>query len=55
VLLKNRSNGVFDPPLIGPYEFVRYKDEDKYAAILKSKEGTLLDCSVSHLVPIATY
>lgn len=25
VLMKNRSSGVFEPPLTGPFEFVKYK------------------------------
>ena len=50
VLMKNRSSGVFEPPLTGPYEFVRYKQGGR-ACWLKDNEGREFDCSVAHLVP----
>ena len=34
VLLKNRDNQTLDAPLAGPFEFVRYKDLKKSAAII---------------------
>ena len=52
VLMKNRASGVFEAPLVGPYEFVDYKDKDKYAAWLKDGDGKVFDCAVSHLVPM---
>lgn len=40
-------------PLVGPYEFVAYKDYDKYAAILRDEDnGKTFDCAVTHLVPV---
>ena len=39
VLVKNRASGTFETPLIGPFEFVRYKDKDCYAAILEDDTG----------------
>ena len=52
VLVKNRASGTFETPLIGPFEFVRYKDKDCYAAILEDDTGRQFDCSVTHLVPV---
>ncbi len=51
VLMKNRTFGVFDPPLVGPFEFVRYKRGGR-AAWLKDDAGREFDVSVSHLVPV---
>ena len=50
--MKNRASGVFEPPLVGPYEFVDYKGDDRLAVWLKDGEGKVLDCAVSHLVPL---
>ncbi len=52
VLLKNRDNQTLDAPLAGPFEFVRYKDLKKSAAIIKDADEKEFDCSVSHLVPL---
>ena len=52
VMMKNRMAGVFDPPLVGPFEFVGYKDEDKYACWLKDDQGAIFDCAASHVVPM---
>ena len=27
--MKNRKEGVFEPPLTGPFEFIKYKDRDR--------------------------
>ena len=50
VLVKNRKPGVLETKLVGPYEYVRYKDRDKYACVLKDENGREFDCSVSHIV-----
>ena len=34
VLVKNRKPGVLEANLVGPFEFKRYKDRDKYACVL---------------------
>ena len=46
VLIKNRSAGSLESALDGPYEFVRYKDKDQYACILRNEKGKEFDCSV---------
>lgn len=51
VLMKNRTFGVFDPPLVGPFEFIRYKQGGR-AAWLKDDSGREFDVSVTHLVPV---
>jgi hypothetical protein len=50
VSVKNRKPGVLEAKLVGPYEFVRYKDWDKYACVLKDENNKEFDCSVSHIV-----
>ena len=50
-MLKNRASGVFDPPLVGPFEFVKYKDDDRYAVLLRDDNGVIFDASVAHIVP----
>lgn len=52
VLLKNRENQTLDTPLAGPFEFIKYKDRKKSAALLRDADGKEFDCSVSHLVPL---
>ena len=53
VFIKNRRDGALEMPLVGPYEFVAYKDYDKYAAILRDEDtGKTFDCAVTHLVPV---
>ena len=52
VLMKNREKQTLDTPLTGPFEFVRYKDYKKSAAILRDADDKEFDCSVSHLVPV---
>lgn len=51
-MLKNRHKQTLDAPLAGPFEFVRYKDSKKSAAIIKDAEDKEFDCSVSHLMPL---
>ena len=50
-MMRNRSSGVFDPPLIGPFEFIAYKDPDRYACWLQDEHGIMFDCSVAHITP----
>lgn len=50
VLVKNRAHGSLEPKLVGPYEFVKYKDYEGYACILRDEDGKEFDCSVAHLV-----
>lgn len=50
-MIRNRSSGVFEPMLIGPFEFVRYKQGGR-ACWLKDNDGREFDCSVAHLVPV---
>ena len=50
VLIKNRSAGSLESALDGPYEFVKYKDKDQYACMLRNDNGKEFDCSVQHLV-----
>ena len=50
--MKNRKAGSLEPKLVGPFTFVRYKDFDKYAAILRDEDGREFDCAASHLVPL---
>lgn len=45
VLVKNRAAGSLESPLTGPYVFVRYKDFDGYACILRDENGKEFDCS----------
>ena len=52
VLVKNRSSGSLETPLVGPFRFLRYKDRDRYACILEYEDGTYFDCSMSHVVPV---
>lgn len=52
VLIKNRVKGSLETKLTGPYEFVKYKDYDRYACVLKDDKGKEFDCSVEHLVPM---
>ena len=42
--------GMFEPKLDGPFEFVQYKDVDGYAALLKDGNDNMFDCAVPHLV-----
>lgn len=42
---------MFEPPLVGPYEFVGYKGPDGLSVWLKDSNGKTFDCAVSHLVP----
>lgn len=49
--MKNRKEGVFEPPLTGPFEFIKYKQGGR-ACWLKDAEGREFDCSVTHLVPV---
>jgi hypothetical protein len=37
---------VFETPLVGPYEFMGYKDKTEYAAWLKDGNGNVFDVSV---------
>ncbi len=46
MLVKNRSSGSLEPSLTGPYTFVKYKDFDGYACVLKDDNGKEFDCSV---------
>lgn len=46
VLIKNRRTGSLSSKLVGPFLFVRYKDFDCYACILKDGNGKEFDCSV---------
>ena len=41
---------MFEPPLLGPYEVVRYKDKDKYVVVLQDDMGQQWDCAASHVV-----
>lgn len=43
---------MFDPPLVGPYEFKGYKHDDKNAAWLMDNDGNMFDCTAAHLVPL---
>ena len=52
MLVKNRKSGSLESKLVGPFEFVRYKDFDKYAVILRDDDGHEFDCSSSHLMPL---
>ncbi len=52
MLVKNRSSGSLETPLVGPFRFVCYKDRDRYACILENDDGSSFDCSVSHVVPV---
>lgn len=52
VLVKNRSAGSLETPLVGPFRFLRYKDADRYACILENEDGTYFDCSMAHVVPV---
>ena len=52
VLVQNRKSGSLEPKLVGPFTFVRYKDYDKYAVILKDDDEHEFDCAASHLVPL---
>ena len=49
--MKNRKEGVFEPSLTGPFEFIKYKQGGR-ACWLKDAEGREFDCSVTHLVPL---
>ena len=49
--MKNRKPGVFEPPLVGPFEFVKYKRGGR-AAWLRDSTGKQFDVSVTHLVPV---
>jgi hypothetical protein len=46
VLIQNREAGALKSNLIGPFEFVRYKDPDRYACILRDGDDREFDCSV---------
>ena len=46
VLIKNRVEGSLAPKLVGPFQFVKYKDVDRYSCILRDGEGHEFDCSV---------
>ena len=48
--MKNRMSGVFEPPLVGPFEFIRYKQGGR-AAWIKDANGLEFDVSIAHLVP----
>lgn len=54
VLVKNRRSGSLESKLVGPFEFVRYKDYDKYAVVLRDDDGREFDCAASHLVPVSS-
>ena len=46
MLVKNRASGSLESSLTGPYTFVKYKDFDGYACVLKDDNGKEFDCSV---------
>ena len=50
VLMKNRASGSLESKFVGPFEFVRYKDKDEYAVILRDTVGREFDCAVTHIV-----
>lgn len=52
VMMKNRASGSLESKFVGPFEFVRYKDEGKYAVILRDATGREFDCAVTHIVPV---
>jgi hypothetical protein len=52
VLIKSRSSGSLVSKLMGQFKFVKYKDFDRYACILKDDNGKEFDCSVQHLVKV---
>ena len=51
MFMKNRAVGMFEPPLVGPYEFLEYKKPDGLSVWLKDADGKVFDCATSHLVP----
>lgn len=51
VLMKNHDTCVFAPALVGPSEFIRYKNEGR-VCWLKDTDGREFDYSVEHLVPV---
>lgn len=50
--MKNRRDGVFEPYLVGPYEFLGYKSPDKRVAVLLDGRNQQFECSSSYLVPL---
>ena len=46
MLVKNRASGSLESLLKGPYIFVKYKDFDGYACILRDENDHEFDCSV---------
>lgn len=55
VMLKNRKSGVFEPTLVGPFEFLEFKQGSGKAAVwLQDMDGNQFDASAAHIV-LASY
>lgn len=51
-MLKQRQIGKLLVKATGPYIFCAYKGSTRTTGVIKNSKGKVIECSVSHLLPI---